>query len=169
MKGKRGLVIAAFVVVAWSAALAQDGVRKAGTYKDASRGFSMNPPAFKPGADPGIGTVAIFFAPPEDGFTANVNLVLQKAAFDDFLKTSDAGFKTVGFEVLSKKLSTTAANRSCEYVYKGSIQGKPMKFMALAVDGGDRVFLLTGTSLESNYDKYEATFKASISSFALDK
>ena len=169
---RRALGIAAVLTFASSAALvlAQDrGAQKAGAYKDAARGFSMNPPAFKPGPDLGVGVIAIFMAPPEDGFAANVNLLIQKAGFDDFIKSSDAGFQAAGFDVQTKKLGKTGTHRSCEFVYKGAIQGKAMKFMALAVENDDRVFLLTATSLEAHYDKYEPVFKDSLASFSLDK
>ena len=93
--------------------------------------------------------------------------------FDDFLKASDASFQAGGFDVQVKKLGKVGTHRSCNYVYKGALQGarqgNPLKFMALAVESGDRVFLLTGTSLEAKYDKYEPIFKDCLSSFSFDK
>lgn len=172
MTSRRVMGIAAILALASSVALtfAQDQeARKAGAYKDEARGFSMNPPAFKAGPGLGVGNVAMFIAPPEDGFAANVNLMIQKTGFDDFLKASDASFQAGGFDVQVKKLGKVGTHRSCDLIYKGVIQGKPLKFMALAVDRGDRVFLLTGTSLEAKYDKYEPIFKDCLTSFSFDK
>ena len=170
MIARRILMVAMLVASSWSAASAQDRDSKKGSiYKDDALGFSMNPPGFKAGPGPRVGSVAIFSGPAEAGFAANLNILIQRVGFDDFIKASDGSFQAAGLEVLSKTMGKAGKHRTCEYLYQGTLQGKALKFLALAVEDGDRVFLLTGTSLQQNFDANEPAFREAISSFALAK
>jgi hypothetical protein len=53
--------------------------------------------------------------------------------------------------------------------YEGASQGRKLKFMALAVVDADRVFLVTGTSTQDDYEALSKEFRASIDSFKIQE
>ena len=114
--------------------------------------------------------IAAFTASPVDSFTANINVqVHQKANFDNFVKLTETQLEALHFEILSTREVKLGTHRGAETVYRGEITGIQMKFMALAAEDGDRVILVTATSLESRFAEYESAFKTALSSFKFDK
>lgn len=137
-------------------------------YRDESLGFSISPLALDlPAA--GSFTVSAFSLPPRQGFTANVNLRLTLnttlAAFDT---QSDREFQAVGAEVISRRELEVSNRPAIETDYRMTFQGRQLRFLALAVEDGDRVFLLTATSLEGLFEDYEPEFRRVLASFTLD-
>ena len=70
----------------------------------------------------------------------------------------------MGWEVVSQKLLKVGTRDAFECVYTGALGPSPrLKFIAWAIESGDDVVLITGTSLEKHFDEYEATFRKSLS------
>jgi hypothetical protein len=149
---------------------AQDTASPASIYRDAQLGISMTPPAFRVPADAPAVQLAAFNSAGVDGFSANLNIqVHQKTNLDTFRKNSEAQFKALGIEIVTTKEIKVGTHRGLEYVYRANLAGIPMKFIAVAAEDADRVFLLTATSLEQRFNELEPVFRAALSSFKFDK
>jgi hypothetical protein len=139
-------------------------------YKDESLGFSLTPPAFRVPPDAAAVQVAAFAGAPVDGFAVNLNVQIHnRVNLDAFIKTSEAQFKALGVEVLGSRDTKVGSHRAREYVYRMTLAGKAMRFIGLAAEDGDHVVLLTATSLDSQFNTYEAQFRAALASFKFDK
>ena len=89
LNSRRLLALGALVLllgVAWSSVSRDD-------YGNGSLGFTMTPPKFSFGPDVKAANVFHFYAPPSNGFTANLGLRIQRVKLLDFCSASDAEFK----------------------------------------------------------------------------
>jgi len=168
-------VLASFVAGALVALAASDAVARAAppaapsAYSNASYGFSIVPPAF-PLVEKGMGAqAAMFFAPVKDGFSGNLGVMVQnvKMSLDEYVKLSTGQFKQADFKVTTDVRKKVSGRDAAFWEYEGSPQGRDLKWMALAVVDGERIFLITGTSTAGEYEALSKEFKASIDSFKL--
>ena len=135
-----------------------------GNYQNRTLGFSFAPPEFEALGNTAVTPIASFSLPTRDGFAANINIQLHKLKLDAFIASSDTQLKSVGWEVVSQKLLKVGTRDAFECVYTGTLGPSPrLKFIAWAIESGDDVVLITGTSLEKHFDEYEATFRKSLS------
>jgi len=129
-------------------------------------GFSITPPELDPQPATTV-QVGIFFLPPSDGFSANVNVQVQP--YDDSLaaydKLSVGQFKEQKWKVLQRELT----DDSLAYEYRGKTQGLSLHWYSVARRIEGYVILVTATALESHWDEQEATLKASVDSFQLNE
>ena len=104
--------------------------------------------------------------PAEDGFAANVNVQIQSfpGAIEEFATLSSKQFDAAGLEVKSAK--TEKGEWSCEYA--GRLGERKLHFYARAVKQKDRVFLVTATAAEAQWNSVSAQLKACVDSFTLD-
>jgi hypothetical protein len=139
-----------------------------GEYRDTHYGFRINPPLFSSEDTEKSRLLAAFYAPAEGRYAANMNINVQRPdlSLDDFMSVSRAQFSTAGFEVLDERRFAIGDHGAVEWTYKGKVQDRDMKYIAWAVEREEQIFLITCTSLESSFEKYEAQFKASLESFA---
>ena len=132
-------------------------------------GFSIVPPAFpKAGKDAG-GQAAMFFAPVRNDFASNLNVIVQaaKMTIDEYIALSVGQFKELNIKVTTEKRIKVSGRDAALFEYEGKTQGLEMKWMALAVADGGRIFLVTGTAAAADYDAVAKEFKASLESFKL--
>lgn len=145
--------------------------QSAGEYRDAYYGFKINPPSFPVDNVPKSRPVATFFAPSENRFNANMNINVQTPglSLDDFASLSRAQFSTAGFEILEERRFTVGDHGAVEWTYDGRIQDRDLRFLAWAVERGDRIFLITCAGSRDSFDRYGARFRASLESFAFTR
>jgi hypothetical protein len=139
----------------------------AAAYRNAPWGFAIDPPAFGRGETVPAITVAAFFAPPADGFAANMNIQVQplSGSLEDFQRLSVAQFNAMGLESVSTQEIQVDGHRALEWVYRGQLQNRRLKFLSLAVARDGAIYLLTCTMLEKDFEKHEEAFRKSLASF----
>jgi len=165
MNSRRLLALGALVLllgVAWSSASRDD-------YGNGSLGFTMTPPKFSFGPDVKAANVFHFYAPPSNGFTANLGLRIQRVKLLDFCSASDAEFKDSTLTVVSSKDVTIGKATAREYHYRGKMNNLELEFLCVAIAHGDDTFVFTGTALQAEFAKAEPAFRAAIQSFKADK
>jgi hypothetical protein len=146
----------------------QDKAPRASQYTNGVYGFSIQPPAFAR-ADKNTNTQAVmFFAPPKNGFSSNLNVMIQEAktSLDNYQKLSVGEIKKQGFKLVSEARKKIAGRDALYLEYEGEIEERPLKWMMLAVFDADRVYLSTGTLLKAD-DVASRELKASLDSFSL--
>ena len=114
-------------------------------FSDATYGFSMIAPSFAEDKQDRT-VIAIFQAPPEDGFSANVT-VNVRSLVEMRVSGKDA-------ELLD---------------YDATMAGRRLRFLQLLVVADARVYVVTCTAPLDSFQKYEAQFRKCIESFRLDK
>lgn len=160
----------AIFVLAASDAAARPAPAAPSFYSNGAYNFSITPPAF-PTVEKGMGSqAAMFFAPAKDGFAGNLGVMVQNAkmSLDEYVKLSTDQFKQAELKVTSETRKKVSGRDAVLWEYEGAPQGRDMKWMALAVSAGDRVFLITGTSTAADYEALSKDFKASIDTFKLN-
>jgi hypothetical protein len=137
-----------------------------GDYTSESYGFRFRPPAF-PKVQSGMAMSAIFFAPPEANFSANVNVTVQSGSItlDEHRKAALAELKKASFTVIAESPLTVSGKPAYQIEYEGILQNRKMRWLALGVLEKDRVILLTCIALKENFELYEKEFRACLASF----
>jgi hypothetical protein len=132
-------------------------------------GFSIIPPAFPKAQKNAGGQAAMFFGPVQKDFANNLNVIVQaaKMTIDEYVALSVNQFKQMDIKVTSETRKKVSGRDAALFEYEGKTQGIDMKWMALAVADGGRVFLVTGTAAAADYDSVAKEFKASLDSFKL--
>jgi hypothetical protein len=143
--------------------------KQASEYIDAAYGYRLTPPSYGVSREPMVMT-AVFFAPPKNGFAANINVQVQRpgVSWEEFQTLSARQLEASGFEVSSREPRKVGENRAVEWLYSGELQGRRMRFIGLAIEKGEQVFLLTATALESSFAEHEKAFREALSSFRFD-
>jgi len=139
------------------------------SYSNGAYGFSITPPAF-PKVEKDSGTqTAMFFAPGKNNFAGNLGVMVQtvKMTLEDYIKLSRDQFEKGGLKVGTESKVKVSGRDAILWEYEGAAQGRKLRFMALAVVDADRVFLITGTSTQDDYETLSKEFKASIDSFKI--
>ena len=137
-------------------------------YKDARYGFSIEAPAFA-AAEAASVTPVMFFAAPENGFAANVNVSVQTTPMTakEYAELSREQFQQMKFEVVSEKELKVSGRDALLWDYRGRAQGLDLHWLALAVADKGRVFLVTATSTADAFPKHEKAFHAALRTFSL--
>lgn len=154
-----------------AAVLAAPSAPAASKFTDGRYGFSVVPPSFD-GIPAGQSVVsAMFFAPAKGGFASNVNVMVQNVVLtaDQYAELSRKQFAAAKFTVTSEERAKVSGRDALRYVYEGKQQGHDLKFMALAVVGKERVYLLTCTAPKRDFAGLEKRFKECLDSFALEE
>ena len=146
----------------------QDNAARPSVYSNGAYGFSIQPPTFPRAAKNSVLQSAMFFAPAKDGFAPNLNVMVQevKMSLDEYCTLSKGQFKQAGFKVLAETRKKVSGRDAVLWEYEGELQGRSMKWTALAVADTDRVYLATGTA-PADDDALWKEFKASLESFKL--
>ena len=142
-----------------------------GRYEDPAYGFSMAIPAL--GSTAGAPTVQRMAvgAPIRDGFAANCNAQVQffKDDFESFIGLSLRQFTAAGLKVLRQSSKKVSGQPAVVWEYTGPLADHDLHFLALAVYGGDRVWLLTCSALAKTFADYQQAFGEVIDSFTVTK
>lgn len=157
------------VLAGFSVAASKEQHERQALYRDDRFGFSIVPPLFEKSQEAPVALIAMFNAPAKDGFSANLNIVEQKADWKTFTAQSESQFATLQVKDLAQNELKVDEHKAREYRYKSKQQGKDFLFVQLAVDNGDHVFLLTGTFPEKDAKRYEPVLREAISTFHLRK
>lgn len=168
MRNPIGLTMLACVClgVGWAAGAA---VSKPSTFVDGQYGYTLTTPryaAIKP--NPSTMT-ATFYAPVEDSFAANIGVMIQQVRMtrEEYRKISLDGFKQANYKVNTERDRKVSGKDAILWDYEGPLQGRDYRYLALAVIGADRVYLVTGTAPKESFSKYEREFRACLDSFRL--
>lgn len=107
-------------------------------------------------------SVMMFLAPAE-GFSANVNVQIQpyNDSIDSYFELSAKQMKQFKLKLLNSKKSAT----TLEMEYCGEMNGMNMHWYLLALKRYDRIYLVTATSLESQWEKNKNKLIECVKSF----
>jgi hypothetical protein len=110
----------------------------------------------------------ITFLPPSDGFSPNINVVIQpfKGSIDDYIEISKKQFEEEKDTIVSEH---KVANREWTVEYHGVSDGRHLHFYARSIVAGTRVYLVTATATELQWKSVGNKLKACTESFQLDK
>ncbi len=139
-------------------------------YLDAANGYSIEPPAF-PKAPSGVSCQTVmYFSPPEDGFAANVNVQIQGEAksVEEFIAVSRTQFKNYGFTLLSEEKRTVSGREAVAFDFEGEMEGRPLRWMTLAVADAGRMIVATATAPKASFKRYEKALRACLASLELE-
>ena len=119
------------------------------------------------------------FAPAVDNFTANINfkdeesrLALAnyvgssiKTIVNSAAKLEASSIKLVGWT----DFATTGGLNGNRVVFETEYKGMLIRTVQFYLDGGERKFVLTGTCMVKDKDKFDVVFESTAKSFRLDK
>ena len=157
-------------LVASSLVLAAQKPGNHATYTDPNYGFTIQAPRFAKAATGSVAPV-MMYAPAEDQFASNVNVLVQNVTMSRqaYRDLSVRQFEQLGYKTISERLLTVAGKDAILWDNQATMGGKPMRFLSLAVIDTKRVYLITGTAPLEKFAKYEAAFRGSLMSFRLDR
>jgi hypothetical protein len=138
-------------------------------FKDTKFGYSVSPPEF---SGPPPGTVAIrlnVLAPPEDGFSANMGVMIQevKITREEFIALTKEQLGVARMTLRSSSKRDVSGQPAALFDYDGQVNGRNLRFLQLAVILPERVLLLTYTAPVSAFAGLEAEFRRSLETFKL--
>jgi hypothetical protein len=109
----------------------------------------------------------MMFLPTADGFAANVNVQIQPYAgtMDDYIALTLEQLKSADFKLLQKKVSGKAI---AVFDYTGKMQGRALHWYARAEKSGARVYLVTASATDEQWNKVATRLKACVDSFRCD-
>lgn len=141
----------------------------AARFVDPIQGFSVEVPALGESAQVATIQRLVVAGPQENGFSPNCNVQVQFVAMsvEAFRDLSLRQFATMEFKVHDTKERTVSGRRAVTFEYSGVMYERNLRFAALAVGGEDRIWLLTCTALEEQFEKHRSEFAGVIASFAL--
>jgi hypothetical protein len=111
----------------------------------------------------------MFFAPAENGFAPNLGVMVQASpmGLEAYAELSRGQFKELKVTVNAETRLKVAGRDALLWDYQGKMQGRELRFLALAVPDKGRVFLATFTSTTEAFAKHEKAARASLDSFTL--
>ncbi len=135
-------------------------------YADGAYGFTIEPPAFPKVAPEATFTRAFFFAPPDGGFSPNVNIMINNKAttLEEYREAALAELKAMNLAVTAQKAVKIAGRDALFLEHQGKAQGRDLRWMSVALIERDRVILATATALQSHFADYEKEFRACLES-----
>ena len=160
------LLTGLLILTLCTSAFAED---KAAKFTDPIHGFTINAPDLGPSKQ--VLTPVIFSGPVDSGFSANVSVRIQPGAdkIKSYIAANLAQLADMKATVVSQKQLTVSGCDAVLIEFQATINGTAMHFLSLSVLQPDKIYIVTGTALDSNYAKYEEAFKKCIDSFALPK
>jgi hypothetical protein len=143
---------------------------KPSTYVNPTYGFTLRAPGFAELPAGEQATVAMFLAPPTDGDTINVNVIVNRASTTraDWVARSKKEFGEVGFTTIAERNLSVNGWDAVEIEYSGALEGNDFHWLSLSVITNDRVYLVTCTASAPAYAAAEKEFRACLQSFAVD-
>jgi hypothetical protein len=138
---------------------------------DPTFGFSVDLPSI---GDPTGALVVqrlIVMGPTADAFAPNCNIQIQytDVGLDAYMALTHKQFTTAAFRTVTDNRRTTSKLPSALIEYTGSLGGRDLHFLTLAVAGPDRVWLVTCTALAESYAGHRTAFTQLIESFSVQQ
>jgi len=112
--------------------------------------------------------VLVMFLPSSGGFAPNVNVQVQPfpGTIKEYVDLSRRQFQAVGITVLSEQITQTSAI----WEYSGSLEDRKLHWYARAERAGEgKVYLITATAAEPQWNTHAAKLKTCVDSFRLEK
>ena len=152
-----------------AASLAGPSIAQVSEFRDSEFGFAVSAPSLGAPAEGGSVMRLMVAGSTEDGFAANLNVVVQriKTTRDAFVEVSESQFKGAGLRVISKENRVVSGRPAALIEYEGKMNGQSMHWLALAVVLPDRVLLATCTATPASFPRKEKEFRRSLDSFRL--
>jgi|GEM_PF-2643127 len=124
--------------------------------------YDFNPPPFAADAE---GMIFFHFLPAEDNFSANINCMSQPylGTLEEYDKLSRDQFKQMGMQIITAKVE----DGFLVYEYTGRQQGRDMHWYSRACKRGEKIYLITATSLDKKWENDSKVLKDSVDSFKL--
>jgi hypothetical protein len=109
----------------------------------------------------------VMFMPATNGFAANVNVQIQPygETIDDYLTVSIQQCKDAGFKVLQQNATEKTA---VVFEYAGDMEGRRLHWYARAQKTTGKVYLVTATAPEDQWDRLAPQLKACVDSLRCD-
>lgn len=126
--------------------------------------FSITPPKIGR-SDEGI--VLLFYSPNGGKLVPNVNVLIQTfdgTMEDNVLKSRDQ-IKALKLKTIKMSIETNHAFIE----YSGNLENNQLHFYQKCVKNGNKFYIITATSLESDWDSKKSELINSVNSFKLNK
>jgi hypothetical protein len=109
----------------------------------------------------------VMFLSATNGFAANVNVQIQPygETLDDYLTLSVQQCKNAGFKLLQQNATEKTA---VVFEYAGEMDGRRLHWYARAQKSAGRVYLVTATALDDQWDRLAPQLKACVDSLRCD-
>ena len=136
-------------------------------YENVIHNFSMQPPQFA--QDSGkLRTIAQFYAAPKDGFAAHVTVqaLHMDQSLSAYISTTKKQYKAYGLKIVRMTKQTISGAAAIEMEYEGTMQGRNLRFLTLAIERKDHILLMTGASLKIHMPSYEKSMWAAMRSIS---
>jgi hypothetical protein len=135
---------------------------KAGTIILPNYGFQIDPLDAPVANTPA--QAMMMFLPPKNSFAANVNVQIQpyNDSIKDYMTLSKGQFKQAGIQIVSEK-----QNADNEWVceYSGDLRGRSLHWYARAILHANKIYLVTATALNQDWNEDSAPLKKCVDSF----
>ena len=141
-----------------------------GDYRSDVYRFSIKQPYFPPlDAKQQNPPVIVFSAPPEFNFSAYINVLVDpvKTNRHDYLFDTLKTLKRIGGQLNGLDRLTVDGRDACLIDWECKVDANDLHYLSYFVIDGDRVVVLTCTSLSLNFAKYEPHFRDAIRSFKI--
>ncbi len=108
----------------------------------------------------------MMFLPSSQGFSPNVNVQVQpyQGTMEEYAELSKKQLDEAEFTVISTKIAET----SVVFEYAGFFQAQKLHWYSKAEMGAGKVYLVTATAMEAQWDESGAKLKSCVDSFRLD-
>jgi hypothetical protein len=142
---------------------------RASDFKDTQFGYSVSPPEFSAPPAGGMFPRLNVLAPPEDGFSANMGVMIQEVRItrDQYIALNEEQFRAAGMTVRKSSKRDVSGQPAVLVDYEGPMRGRNLRFLSLAVILPERVLLLTYTAPASSFGGLEKEFRRSLETFKL--
>jgi hypothetical protein len=139
--------------------------------EDAQYGYGLSMPRFPSPAAGGSAMRLMMSAPPENGFSSNVGVMVQEAKLtaDEYEALSKKQFEAAGITVIASSRRQVSGRPAITYEYQGPLGGRTLHWLSLAVILPERVVLVTCTADAAQFRGLESEFRRVLSSFILQK
>ncbi len=128
-----------------------------------NRLFTINAPASS--GDYANSQPVLMSLPYDQGFAPNVNVQVQvyQGSMEAYVQLSEEQFRALNWKLIKKGVTENKAL----FEYAGEYNGRAMHWYTEAIRRGDRVYLITATTLEAQWSSYGSRLIASVQSFRL--
>ncbi len=130
-----------------------------------ANGFSIAP--LEATDDRAVYQILVMMLPATQSFAPSVNVQSQPFAgtMEEFVSLSRQQFTAEGLSIVSEKLGSNAVS----WEYTGEVRGLQLHWYATAQAGNRKIYLVTATALEQQWDTVAADLRKCVDSFRLER
>jgi hypothetical protein len=139
-------------------------------YVDSSAGFEITPPAgWTTQKNPGAGVIVMFVNPKSPGTSINVvSTPSEGLSLDEYVDVNKEQLKKLLANYVPADDEQTTINGEEGYYIGGTFGNPKVKNKQLLLVSGDKAYVVTATSTETNWDENTEAFDASFNSFVIN-